>query len=192
MITHARLSIQIQNVEFHIRFLTGTRYAYCMKQSAGLLVYSNSSGEYRVLLVHPGGPFWAKKDKGAWSLPKGEIGAEDALTAAKREFSEEVGLPAPEGDYIELGSVKMSSKVVQAWAVAAALDIAGIKSNETTMEWPPRSGEHITFPEVDKAEWFNLSKARIKLHPVQAEFIDRLQIHLGIAPQPDVEQTALF
>jgi predicted NUDIX family NTP pyrophosphohydrolase len=148
------------------------------KRSAGILLYRRGAGETEFLLVHPGGPFWAKKDEGAWSLPKGQIEAEEEPRAcAIRELEEELG-PAPDLDpeeLIELGSVKQKSgKVVQAWAAEAEFDPALLASNTFSMEWPPRSGNQQEFPEVDRAEWFDLETARAKILPAQAEFLDRL------------------
>ena len=167
------------------------------KLSAGLLVYRQSDGGVEVLIAHPGGPFWSKKDLGAWSLPKGEYQEdEDALTAACREFAEEIGRPAPEGQFIDLGEVKMKSgKLVHGWAVAGDLDATKIKSNTMSIEWPPKSGRQTEFPEVDKAEWFDLTSAAQKLHPVQAEFIQRLaeQLDLNIEPPAELpQQSSLF
>ncbi len=132
-----------------------------------------------VLLVHPGGPFWAKKDLGAWSAPKGEIDdGEDPRACALRELGEELGPCAPAldaGDLIELGSVRQKSgKVVECWAAEADFDPAGLESNTFAVEWPPRSGIEREFPEVDRAEWFDPDTARQKLNPAQADFVDRL------------------
>jgi predicted NUDIX family NTP pyrophosphohydrolase len=129
-----------------------------------------------VLLVHPGGPFWAKKDAGAWSIPKGEYveDEEDPLACARREFEEELGTPPPD-DLVPLGEVRQrSGKRVTAWAAAGDLDPAGIASNTFTMEWPPRSGRMQEFPEVDRAAWFALDEARERINPAQAAFLDRL------------------
>jgi predicted NUDIX family NTP pyrophosphohydrolase len=130
-----------------------------------------------VLLVHPGGPFWAKKDAGAWSIPKGEYDdGEDPRACAAREFEEELGSPLPAGELEELGTVKLrSGKQIVAFAVAGDLDADAIRSNTFTLEWPPRSGRMQEFPEVDRAGWFGLDEAREKLNPAQAEFLDRLQ-----------------
>jgi len=145
-------------------------------QSAGILVYRQASAGMEVLLVHPGGPFWAKKDAGAWSIPKGLLGAEeDALEAARREFFEETGF-AIDGDFLPLGSVTQpSGKVVLAWAVLGEIDAAGVKSNTFEMEWPPNSGMRREFPEVDRAGWFALEVARGKILKGQSEFLDRLE-----------------
>jgi predicted NUDIX family NTP pyrophosphohydrolase len=152
------------------------------KQSAGLLVYRRNNG-VEVLLVHPGGPFWAKKDAHAWSIPKGEFKTgEEAEKAAKREFEEEIGQPAPEGEYVDLGSTKQKGgKEVFAWAVERDLDTTNITSNTFTMEWPPRSGNQQEFPEVDRAQWFDLETASSKVHPGQSELLARLAEKLGVA-----------
>jgi predicted NUDIX family NTP pyrophosphohydrolase len=143
------------------------------KRSAGILLYRDGP---EVLLVHPGGPFWASKDAGAWSIPKGEHDdAEDAQACALREFAEETGsAPAP-GELTDLGTVRQKSgKVVQAWALAGDLDADAIRSNTFELEWPPRSGRRQTFPEVDRAAWFPLEEARARINPAQAAFLDRL------------------
>ncbi len=152
------------------------------RRSAGLLLFRRS-GEHglEVLVVHPGGPFWSRKDLGAWSLPKGEYDeAEDPELAARREFAEELGTAAPEGDLLELGEVRLKSgKVVVAWAVEGDLDTAEIVSNTFETEWPPRSGRRQEFPEVDRAQWFAPDEARVKLNPAQAAFVDRLEALLA-------------
>lgn len=166
------------------------------KQSAGLLLYRQAAKDIEVLLVHPGGPFWVKKDKGAWSVPKGEYGAdEEPLAAAKREFAEETGQVAPEGEYIELGEFKRKDgKTVKAWAIESDFDAGKIKSNTFEMEWPPRSGQKQEFLEVDKAAWFTLARAPEKMHQGQAVFIERLAEHLGqnLETPPQEEQASLF
>ena len=146
------------------------------RRSAGLLVHRERSGEREVLLVHPGGPMWAKRDAGAWSIPKGEYDpTEDALAAAKREFQEELGTPAPDGPVEDLGEVKQKSgKIVSAWAVAGDLDVTEITSNTVEVQWPPRSGKMLEIPEVDRAEWFGIQQARDKINAAQAELLDRL------------------
>ncbi|MGN6257313.1 MAG: NUDIX domain-containing protein [Solirubrobacterales bacterium] len=148
------------------------------QRSAGILLFRRDGGAMEFLLVHPGGPFWAKKDAGAWSIPKGGIEAEEEPRAcAIRELEEELG-PAPALEpeqLIELGSIKQrAGKVVEAWAAEAEFDPATLASNTFTMEWPPRSGKQQEFPEVDRAEWFDLATAREKILPAQAEFLDRL------------------
>jgi predicted NUDIX family NTP pyrophosphohydrolase len=130
-----------------------------------------------VLLVHPGGPVWARRDAGAWSIPKGEYGsAEDPLAAARREFEEELGTPPPVGRAEELGEVRQKSgKLVRAWALAGDLDVETVHSNTFEFEWPPRSGRLIEVPEVDRAEWFTLDLAREKINSGQVALIDRLE-----------------
>jgi predicted NUDIX family NTP pyrophosphohydrolase len=149
------------------------------KYSAGLLPYRiNGSDSLEVLLVHPGGPFWAKKDEGAWSIPKGEYepAAEpNPLAVAEREFEEELGSPAPVGDRLQLGELKQpSGKRIVAWAVRCDLDTSKVTSNTFEMEWPPRSGTMQFFPEVDRAAWFSMSEARLKLLKGQQPFLDQL------------------
>lgn len=145
-------------------------------QSAGLLLYRRTNGKLEVLLCHPGGPFWARKDDGAWSIPKGEFTAgEDPLCAAKREFCEETGQNV-DGHFIELEPVKQpSGKVVFAWAIEADFDPAGLKSNTFTMEWPPKSGSRQEFPEIDRAEWFDIPTACCKLLTGQLPLLDQLE-----------------
>jgi predicted NUDIX family NTP pyrophosphohydrolase len=148
-------------------------------QSAGILLHRADATE--VLLVHPGGPYWARKDAGAWSIPKGEVeDGEDPGAAARREFAEETGTTLPDGALEPLGSVKLKSgKVVHAFAVAGDLDPETIVSSTFELEWPPRSGRITTFPEVDRAGWFGLDEARGKLNPAQAAFVDRLAASAG-------------
>ncbi len=143
--------------------------------SAGILMYRRCGCRLEVLLVHPGGPFWRKKDLGAWSIPKGEYGFdEDAETAARREFSEELGVEAA-GDLKSLGEVKQrSGKRVTAFTLEGDLDITMIRSNRFEMEWPPRSGRVQTFPEVDRAGWFSLPEAHEKILAAQRPFLDRI------------------
>ncbi len=150
------------------------------KQSAGLLMYRRRGGALEVFLVHPGGPFWANKDAHAWSIPKGEFApGEDPFAAAQRELTEETGLMA-EGDFVPLTPLKQpSGKTVHAWAVEGDCDPAAIKSNSFSMEWPPRSGRMQDYPEVDRAAWFDLRTARVKLHKGQVSLIDQLESLLG-------------
>ena len=155
------------------------------KRSSGILLYRDrDDGTTEFLLVHPGGPYWAKKDDGAWSIPQGGIeGEEDSRAAALRELDEELGAAAPDldaGELIELGSVRQrAGKVVDAWGAEGDFDPAALDSNTFEMEWPPRSGREVEFPEVDRADWFDLEAARRKLLPAQSEFLDRLLEHLG-------------
>ena len=147
------------------------------RRSAGILLHRLRGGEREVLLVHPGGPFWAKRDEGAWSIPKGEYDdGEDPRACALREFEEELGTALPPGtELAELGTVKQSAgKVITAFAAAGDLDPDAISSNTFTVEWPPRSGQMREFPEVDRAGWFGLADAREKLNPAQVELLDRM------------------
>ena len=146
------------------------------KQSAGLLVYRLAALSLEVLLVHPGGPFWAKKDDGAWFIPKGEINVGEApLAAAQREFREELGLAPPEGEPLELGTLKnKSGKLIYCWALPGDLDLAGFHSNTFLLEWPPRSGKQQPFPEVDRATYFSVEQATQKMHPAELPFVERL------------------
>lgn len=153
------------------------------KRSAGILLYRRTAAGLEVLLVHPGGPFWAKKDAGAWSIPKGELEeGEEGVACALRELSEELG-PAPELErerLVELGTVRQKSgKVVEAWAGEGEFDPAALDGNSFSLEWPPRSGRQQEFPEVDRAEWLAPEAARAKLLPAQEPFLDRLLAHLG-------------
>ena len=146
------------------------------KLTAGILLYRVRGGELEVFLVHPGGPFWAKKDDGAWSIPKGEVDeGDDLLATAKREFLEETGSPI-DGEFHPLPPQKQKSgKVVHAWAVKGEIDANTVKSNTFSMEWPRRSGITREFPEVDRGEWFNIPTARQKLMPGQLRLLDELQ-----------------
>jgi len=143
-----------------------------MKQSAGILVYKFIDSTIYFLLVHPGGPFWKNKDLESWSIPKGEFSEdEDPLEAAKREFKEETGFDV-DGDFIELEWVKLKSgKTIFAWAVEFDIDVTLVKSNEFEVEWPPKSGSMKSFPEIDRAEWFQTAEALKKINPAQADFI---------------------
>jgi predicted NUDIX family NTP pyrophosphohydrolase len=152
-----------------------------LSRSAGILLYRIRDGEPEVLIVHPGGPFWARKDAGAWSIPKGEHDDdEDPRACALREFEEETGTRPPAEALADLGTARLKSgKLVAAWAVEGDLDAAAITSNTFELEWPPRSGRTQTFPEVDRAGWFGLDAAREKLNPAQGAFLDRLRELLG-------------
>jgi len=145
--------------------------------SAGLLMFREDRGELEVLIAHPGGPFWANKDDGAWSLPKGLVeSGEDPMEAARREFAEETGFSVAATDLIELGSVRLrSGKEVVAWAVRGALDTASAVSNPVRMEWPKGSGRWIEFPEIDRLEWCTLVDAGRMLNPAQKEFLAKLR-----------------
>jgi predicted NUDIX family NTP pyrophosphohydrolase len=145
------------------------------KTSAGILLYRRRADNLEIFLVHPGGPFWAKKDLGAWSLPKGELAdGEDPLEAAKREFTEETGFPM-EGDFRPLKPLRQpSGKTVVAWAVEGDCDPAELRSNTFELEWPPKSGKRAQFPEVDRGAWFSLEEARERINKGQAPFLDQL------------------
>jgi predicted NUDIX family NTP pyrophosphohydrolase len=147
------------------------------RHSAGLLIYRLHDSCVQVLLVHPGGPFWINKDIAAWSIPKGEYEmGEDPLAAAKREFVEETGQAVPSGSPVPLSPVKQAGgKTVHAWYLQGEVDVAAVRSNTFTLEWPPKSGAMREFPEVDKAAWFNLADARSKIHKGQVGIIDELE-----------------
>ena len=136
-----------------------------------------ASGVVEVLIVHPGGPLWAKRDEGAWSVPKGEYGeGEDPVDSADREFAEEIGSPAPSGARLDLGECRQpGGKLVHLWAVEGDVDVTTVVSNTFALEWPPRSGVMATFPEVDRAAWVTLARAREKVLSGQLEFLDRLE-----------------
>ena len=148
--------------------------------SAGLLMYRKSGSSVEIFLVHPGGPFWAKKEEGVWSIPKGLVDpGEDKLEAAKREFAEETSV-IPSGPFLELGQIRQKSgKQVYAWACEGNCDPPSIKSNTFTLEWPPRSGRMSEFPEIDRGEFFATAEALRKINPRQAEFVNRLKDRLG-------------
>ncbi|OBK53980.1 NUDIX domain-containing protein [Mycobacterium sp. 1081908.1] len=150
--------------------------------SAGVLLYRARDGVVEVLIAHPGGPFWARKDEGAWSIPKGEYTeGEDPWTVAQREFSEELGLPVPAGPRLDFGPLKQpSGKVVTAFAVGADLDVTDAHSNTFQIEWPKGSGRMREFPEVDRVGWFAVAQARAKLLKGQRPFLDRLMAHPAV------------
>lgn len=160
--------------------------------SAGVLLFRQRNVSLEVFLVHPGGPFWSKKDLGAWSLPKGEYTEpEDPLLAARREFEEETGVDV-DGAFLPLGTIKQKSgKLITAWAVKGDCDETALRSNTFTMEWPPKSGRHADFPEVDRAGWFVLSEARAKLNSGQVGFLDELSRSLGIVSERELESAAI-
>jgi predicted NUDIX family NTP pyrophosphohydrolase len=151
-----------------------------VRTSAGILLHRRDGDGLQVLLVHPGGPMWAERDAGAWSIPKGEYAdGEDALAAARREFEEELGVAPPGGEPLDLGEIRQKSgKRVHAWALPGNLDAGAISSNTCMVEWPPRSGRTIEIPEVDRAEWFSLSDARTRINSAQTELLDRLEAAL--------------
>lgn len=148
--------------------------------SAGILMYRPHEGGVQVLLAHPGGPFWCRRDAGAWTLPKGEpLPGEDTATAARREFEEELGTPAI-GPLRPLGRVRQrGGKWVEAFALQGDFDPDTLRSNRFELEWPPRSGQRASFPEIDRAAWFTLTQAQGKILPSQAELLDRLQMMLA-------------
>ena len=151
------------------------------ERSAGILLYRHGDDGPEVLLVHPGGPFFARRDDGAWSIPKGLYeDDEEPLAAARREFAEELGSPCPDGPALELGEIRQKNgKRVTAWAVEGDLDAEAITSNTFELEWPPRSGRRQEFPEVDRAAWFTLDAARVKILAAQAPLLDRLADQVG-------------
>lgn len=146
------------------------------RRSAGILLYRRRPGGIEVLLVHPGGPMWTRRDAGVWSIPKGEYAPEeDPLLAARREFEEELGTAAPQGPVHDLGEIRQrSGKRVRAWALEGDLDAETVTSNTCEVEWPPRSGRRIEIPEIDRAEWFGLEQAGEKIIPAQAALLERL------------------
>ena len=151
-----------------------------VKKSAGLLLYRRRAGLWEVLLVHPGGPFWARKDKGAWTIPKGEIEqGEEAFAAARREFEEETGC-RPEGEFHALTPVKLKSgKIVQAWAFEGDWDPGMLVSMNFIVEWPPHSGRMREYPEADAAQWFDLAEARERIQAGQMGFVEELERMIG-------------
>lgn len=153
------------------------------KTSAGILLYRVVDGDVEVLLVHPGGPFWATRDREAWSIPKGEYEeGEESKACAAREFEEELGMPLPVSleELVELGEVRQrGGKLVTAWAAAGDFDPANLRSNTFEIEWPPRSGKTAEFPEVDRAAWFSPEAAREKLNPAQVTLVERLLAYLN-------------
>lgn len=167
------------------------------KQSAGILLYRRRPTGYEVFIVHPGGPFWAKKDKGSWSIPKGEFGDdEQPLAAAKREFEEETGSPPPDGTYTKLGEYKqLSGKIVHVFTLEADFDLETFKSNLFEMEWPPKSGSKQQFPEADKAAWVSLKTAAQKLVKGQVPCVEHLASTIGAtlgAADDEPRQASLF
>ena len=152
-----------------------------VKHSAGILLFRRNGGDIEVLLGHMGGPLWARRDSAAWSVPKGEYEPDEALEdAARREFTEELGLPVPAGQWIELGSVRQSGgKVVTVWAVESDLDPTLVRPGTFEMEWPPKSGRRQEFPEIDRAAWFDLEQAAVKMVAGQRPFLERLPERLS-------------
>jgi len=161
------------------------------RRSAGLLLYRKGAGGLEVLIVHPGGPLWARRDRGAWSIPKGEVepGDDDVVTAA-REFHEELGHRPPAGGWIDLGEVTQAGgKQVHAFAAPGELDPAALRSATVAMEWPPRSGRTARFPEVDRAAWVSPDVAAELLIPAQVPLVERLAAHLGLEPAPGLSRS---
>lgn len=163
------------------------------KQSAGILLYRFRGNKLEMLLVHPGGPFFARKDAGVWSIPKGEFAeGEKPVDAARREFSEEMGTPVPDGELIELGHVKQpGGKTVYAWALEADFDAAAVRSNTFAMEWPPKSGSMQSFPEVDRAAWLPMAAGLTKVSKGQVPLLQALAEKLGMTTGLP-EQSSLF
>ena len=160
---------------------SGSRAGALRGPSAGIVLYRGESASLEVLLVHPGGPWWRRQEKGAWSIPKGEcMPDEEAYSAARREFAEELGVTPPAGEALPLGEIRQKAgKRVLAWALPGDLDASAVKSNTFTVEWPPRSGQFRKFPEVDRAQWFGLDAAREKINPAQEQLLDRLKAALA-------------
>jgi predicted NUDIX family NTP pyrophosphohydrolase len=156
-----------------------------MVTSAGIVLYRRAGEGIEVLLGHMGGPYWAGKDEGAWSIPKGEYADEDPYAAARREFAEELGHDAPDGVPVHLGQItQRNGKIVTAYALEGDLDAHAIVSNTFELEWPPRSGRVRAFPEIDRAAWFRPDEARAKALSSQGELFDRLETHLAEHPSP--------
>ncbi len=179
------LSCQRRTLPGSIPLKTTRTHPRPQKHSAGLLLYRRKHNAHlEVLLAHPGGPFWTHRDLGAWTIPKGSVvPGEDLLAAACREFREETGLTPPSeepGRYFPLGDIQqLSGKIVSAWAFEGDFDPAGLVSNTSPIEWPPRSGREVEVPEIDRAEWFAMPAARNKILPAQIPFLDRLARHLA-------------
>jgi len=158
------------------------------KKSAGILLFRQVASYREVMLVHPGGPFWAKKDEGAWSIPKGEFEAsEDPIEAARREFQEETGF-ALTGNYLPLSPLRQpGGKIIYAWAIEGDFDVSNLKSNTFSLEWPPKSGQHREFPEIDRASWFPLEEARRKILKGQEPFLSEIEEKLGPNLKPNLK-----
>lgn len=163
-------------------------------QTAGILVYRHKNDQLEVFLVHNGGPYFAKRDNGFWTIPKGKLEErEDPLTAAKREFEEETGLPVPSGELYDLGKIRqVNNKDVQTWCIEGDIDPTQINSNMFEIEWPPNSGTKQSFPEIDRGQWFNLQEAAIKINAGQGELLVRLATKLGQKPPEIPEQVSIF
>ncbi|MDQ1288145.1 MAG: hypothetical protein QG622_1710 [Actinomycetota bacterium] len=159
--------------EAHLRAISGAGKP--LRRSAGIVLFRLHSGRPQVLLGHMGGPFWRRKDTGAWTIPKGGYDEEDALQAACREFAEEIGHPVPEGDLLPLGEILQSNgKIVTAWAVEGDLDPALARSNTFELEWPPGTGRRQSYPELDRVAWFTLAEAAVKAVTAQGQLFERL------------------
>lgn len=152
-----------------------------MRDSAGLLLFRRGRSGLEVLLAHPGGPFWSRRDHGAWTIPKGEIEpGEPPLATARREFREETGCAVDGGDFVDLGQCRQKGgKRVQAFAIEASFDPGALAGSTVAIEWPPRSGRIVSFPEIDRVEWFDLDEARTRINPAQCAFLDRLLDRVG-------------
>lgn len=162
------------------------------KLSAGIVLYRQGDNGLEIFLVHPGGPFWAKKDLASWSIPKGEYGEEeDAFAAAKREFHEETGFDLPNGTAAELGTVKYGNKVLTAWSLEGSVDARRVRSNMFTMEWPPKTGKKQEFAEVDRAGWFPPAIAKQKLVKGQITLVDRLCEQIGASADEAENQSQM-
>ena len=161
------------------------------KKSAGILLYRINNNLLEILLVHPGGPFWAKKDLGSWSIPKGEFADDEIpLEAAKREFKEETGIDVS-GEFIELTPIRQhSGKIVHGFAIKGDIDPKSIKSNTFEMEWPPKSGQKQAFLEIDRGEWFNLGNGKIKINKFQAALLDELAKKLNMEDQLSINESS--
>jgi predicted NUDIX family NTP pyrophosphohydrolase len=166
------------------------------KRSAGILVFRKLDNQVEVLIAHPGGPCYIKKDNGYWTIPKGLYDDdEEPMDAAKREYEEEIGLQVPEGELIDLGEIKRSDgKFIKAWAVEGEVDTTKVKSNTFKLEWPPKSGKKIEVPEIDRAEWYELAAAIPKLQSAQVVFLERLAAKLNVKmpDAPDESQQQLL
>jgi len=165
-----------ENISPEIELITFTVLLKMHKNSAGILLYRFNNNSLEVFLVHPGGPYFAKKDNGAWSIPKGEFKVEESpLDAAKREFKEETGVDIPGTDFIELSPIEQKNdKTVYAWALQGNIDVSIIKSNDFEIEWPPKSGKKQSFPEIDKGQWFYIATAKQKINERQVPLLDEL------------------
>jgi predicted NUDIX family NTP pyrophosphohydrolase len=165
----------------HIAGPAATIWTMVTRTSAGILLFRRSGGRLEVLLAHPGGPFFTRRDEGHWTIPKGEVDPDEELFAvARREFEEETGMPPPDGQPVDLGNiVQKGGKVVHAWGLEGDLDVSRATSNTFEIAWPPGSGRRETFPEIDRVAWFHPDEARRRLKPTQIPLIDRLEVALA-------------